>query len=99
MWREVAQWLKPLLLTRPRMAEIGAVSKKKNWAPHRLLQVLPDCAPLSCGLFTPRCLHPPPLADNHRAGFSFLHSFSFFSHYGFSQEGAFTTQVVWPPKK
>lgn len=35
------------------------------------------CAPLSCSLFTPRCLHPPLLADNHRAGLSFLHSFPF----------------------
>lgn len=38
---------------------------------------LPDYAPLSFGLFTPRCLHPPPLADNHKAGLSFLHSFPF----------------------
>lgn len=76
MWREMAQWQEPSRLTQPCMVEIGAVSR--NWAPHRQLQVLPDCVlPLSCSLFTPRCLHPPLLADNHRAGLSFLHSFPF----------------------
>lgn len=72
----MAQWQEPSRLTQPCMVEIGAVSR--NWAPHRQLQVLPDCVlPLSCSLFTPRCLHPPLLADNHRAGLSFLHSFPF----------------------
>jgi len=63
---------KTLLLTQPRMVEMGAVSR--NWALHR--QVLLVCAPLSCGLFTLCCLHPPPLADNQKASLFFLHSFS-----------------------
>lgn len=67
---------KPALLTQPCTAGIGAVSKKVRIHAGSF-RFLPDRAPFGCGLFTPRCLRPPPLADNHKAGLSALTLFSF----------------------
>lgn len=75
MWREMAQRQTFTINSVMYGRAIGAFSK--NWAPHKQFLVLPDCAPIRCSLFTPRCLHPLPLADNNGAGLCFLHSFPF----------------------
>lgn len=98
MWREMARWqtftINSLLHC---MVGIGAVSK--NWAPHKNSKfcqtVLPSGAACS-HLVVSIHLHSLIITEQVSPFFTLL---PFFSHYSFGQEGAFTTQLVWPPKK
>lgn len=74
MWKEMAQW--QTFTINSAMHGKDRCSQQKLGSTHVVLGF-----DLSCGLFTPRCLHPPPLADNHKAGLSFFTLLSFFSHY------------------
>lgn len=48
-----------------------------DWAQTDCWRFSSDCAPFSCGLFTPHCLHPPSVADDNTTTLSAFHSCPF----------------------
>lgn len=102
MRREMAHW--QTFTMNPAMYGRDRCSQQKLGFTQAVFGCARLCSP-QLQLFTPRCLHPPPLADNHRTVLSFLHSspFSLSLHLwpgrSFHSSSCAATQKVRPSPK
>lgn len=96
MWREMAQWqtftINSAMYGRDRYSQqkLGSTQAVLGFA-----KLLPSAAACSHLVVS---IHLHSLIITKQVS-PFFYTPSLFSHYSFGQEGAFTTQLVWPPKK